>query len=91
MVATIARNKRLFSCSKCAKTFRLLGNLKAHERIHNSEKPFCCSKCDKKFTTSSNLKKHERIHTKRNHSAAKSVKRISSPIRSSEDTSKNPQ
>ncbi|KAG8142249.1 putative Zinc finger and BTB domain-containing protein, partial [Naja naja] len=42
---------------------RLVGNLKAHLKIHIADGPLKCRECGKQFTTSGNLKRHLRIHS----------------------------
>ena len=52
-----------FKCNTCPKSFAKKGNLKAHFRVHTSEKPFKCNTCPKEFAKKSNLKTHVQTHT----------------------------
>ncbi|XP_034179193.2 uncharacterized protein LOC117603804 [Osmia lignaria lignaria] len=53
---------QFFECSTCKKRFRLLKNLKAHERLHTGKGVVQCEICDKRFSQSYNLKIHLRTH-----------------------------
>ncbi|XP_022226735.1 chorion transcription factor Cf2 isoform X2 [Drosophila obscura] len=57
-------------CPDCPKTFKTLGTLAMHRKIHTGEadatpkeRPYTCSYCGKSFTQSNTLKQHTRIHT----------------------------
>ncbi|EGI63285.1 ZN468 protein, partial [Acromyrmex charruanus] len=51
-----------YECTTCNKRFRLLKNLKAHERFHTGKGLVQCEICDKKFSHNYNLKMHLRTH-----------------------------
>ena len=51
-------------CSTCGKTFRHLGNLRVHDRIHTGVRPYVCNECGKSFTNVSCLMVHKRAHTR---------------------------
>ncbi|XP_011704496.1 PREDICTED: zinc finger protein 808-like isoform X2 [Wasmannia auropunctata] len=51
-----------YECTTCNKRFRLLKNLKAHERLHTGRGLVQCEICDKKFSHNYNLKMHLRTH-----------------------------
>ncbi|XP_011167864.1 zinc finger protein 665 isoform X2 [Solenopsis invicta] len=51
-----------YECATCNKRFRLLKNLKAHERLHTGRGLVQCEICDKKFSHNYNLKMHLRTH-----------------------------
>ena len=51
-----------YECTTCNKRFRLLKNLKAHERLHTGKGLVQCEICDKKFNHNYNLKMHLRTH-----------------------------
>ncbi|XP_043247893.1 zinc finger protein 761-like [Colletes gigas] len=51
-----------FECVNCKKRFRLLKNLKAHERLHTGKGLVQCEICDKRFSQTYNLKIHLRTH-----------------------------
>lgn len=57
----IEENKT-FECVSCKKKFRLLKNLKAHERLHTGKDLMRCEICDKTFSRNYNLKIHLRTH-----------------------------
>lgn len=51
-----------FECGTCNKRFRLLKNLKAHEKLHTGKGIVQCEFCDKQFSHNYNLKMHLRTH-----------------------------
>ncbi|OAD52023.1 hypothetical protein WN48_03315 [Eufriesea mexicana] len=53
---------KAFECVSCKKRFRLLKNLRAHERLHTGKGLVRCEICDKSFSRSYNLKIHLRTH-----------------------------
>lgn len=54
--------ERNFECLTCKKRFRLLKNLRAHERLHTGKGLLQCDICDKRFSQNYNLKVHLRTH-----------------------------
>ncbi|CAK9807436.1 Zinc finger protein 582 [Anthophora quadrimaculata] len=53
---------KAFECHTCKKKFRLLKNLRAHERLHTGKGLVQCEICDKTFSQMYNLKIHLRTH-----------------------------
>ncbi|KOC59170.1 Zinc finger protein 415 [Habropoda laboriosa] len=51
-----------FECTTCKKRFRLLKNLRAHERLHTGKGLVRCEICDKTFNQTYNLKIHLLTH-----------------------------
>lgn len=55
---------KIFSCSKCPKTFSRRGKLINHERDHNAKSTGQeCPYCQKWFPSNSTLTRHIRVHT----------------------------
>ena len=52
-----------YPCKICKKSFRQMGDLKRHEKIHANEKPHSCQHCTKSFHDIRDIKRLERIHT----------------------------
>ncbi|EDW83266.1 uncharacterized protein Dwil_GK22769 [Drosophila willistoni] len=50
-------------CELCDKSFRQMGELRAHIRRHTGERPFKCLYCDRSFSDRSEKLRHERVHT----------------------------
>ncbi|XP_032691391.1 zinc finger protein 184-like isoform X1 [Odontomachus brunneus] len=57
-----ASQSKDFECGTCNKRFRLLKNLKAHEKLHTGKGLVHCEICDKQFSHNYNLKMHLRTH-----------------------------
>ncbi|XP_043684909.1 zinc finger protein 658B-like [Vespula pensylvanica] len=51
-----------FQCNTCKKRFRLIKNLKAHEKLHTGKDLIQCEICDKRFSQNYNLKVHLQTH-----------------------------
>jgi hypothetical protein len=56
------RNKKLYKCERCDKTFPHKSRYIVHNRSHTGERPFCCDICNKGFATKSFMVYHKRIH-----------------------------
>ncbi len=54
------RDKKVFICPQCAKSFTQKIGLERHMLIHSGEKPFTCSQCGKSFRLKGNLVDHIR-------------------------------
>ncbi|XP_061817257.2 uncharacterized protein [Nerophis lumbriciformis] len=52
-----------FNCRDCAKAFKFLSLLKAHQRIHTGEQPFLCVQCGRRFSFKQSLERHKQTHT----------------------------
>nr|XP_033324843.1 zinc finger protein 808-like [Megalopta genalis] len=57
-----ADQRKIFECAACRKKFRMLKNLRAHERLHTGKGLVQCEICDKRFSQRYNLKIHLRTH-----------------------------
>ncbi|XP_076295608.1 uncharacterized protein LOC143216444 isoform X1 [Lasioglossum baleicum] len=57
-----AEQRKIFECPTCRKRFRMLKNLRAHERLHTGKGLVQCEICDKRFSQRYNLKIHLRTH-----------------------------
>ena len=57
---------RPYSCTECSCTFRNVGHLKTHMRVHMydglGKRNHVCDVCQCRFSSSTNLKKHKRVH-----------------------------
>lgn len=56
------KQKELYPCPHCNKTFLKPYNLKSHMKTHSNDKPFKCSLCGKRFARSHDRKRHESLH-----------------------------
>ncbi|KAK4878563.1 hypothetical protein RN001_011069 [Aquatica leii] len=55
-------NMQSFKCSLCYKTFKDIGFLSLHLKIHSGVRPFVCGICNKDFILNSSLKEHAAMH-----------------------------
>ena len=62
----VEKQKRIFSCDQCEKTYSTHQNLKEHQLVvHEKQTPFVCDKCPRKFGQRSNLDTHvSQVHSK---------------------------
>ncbi|XP_041921479.1 zinc finger protein 583-like [Alosa sapidissima] len=60
---TQSESLREHLCLLCGKSYSSADTLKAHMKIHNSEKSFICPTCGKAFKKSDYMRKHIRVHT----------------------------
>ncbi|XP_047999039.1 oocyte zinc finger protein XlCOF8.4-like [Leguminivora glycinivorella] len=58
-----SKNRKLFVCVTCGKSFTAKSTLMMHIRTHNGEKKFVCQHCPKTYTRASYLKVHNLTHT----------------------------
>uniref|UniRef100_A0A8C5RX79 Uncharacterized protein n=1 Tax=Laticauda laticaudata TaxID=8630 RepID=A0A8C5RX79_LATLA len=52
-----------YKCLICGKSFRRIGHLNCHNKIHTGVKPYKCMECGKDFRGKRELISHKRIHT----------------------------
>ena len=50
-------------CDKCGKSFRQLGSLRTHLRLHSDERPYRCEFCPLTFAQGGSLSSHRKVHT----------------------------
>ncbi|PIO13028.1 hypothetical protein AB205_0210400, partial [Aquarana catesbeiana] len=60
---TRQRNKKMFSCPECNKSFTTKAYLAIHKRIHDGPRPFVCLECGRSFISNSYLLRHQRYHS----------------------------
>ncbi|XP_031842748.2 uncharacterized protein LOC116431446 isoform X1 [Nomia melanderi] len=60
--STVTEQSKPFECATCRKRFRMLKNLRAHERLHTGKGLVQCEICDKRFSERYNLKIHLQTH-----------------------------
>ncbi|XP_057712309.1 zinc finger protein 93-like isoform X2 [Corythoichthys intestinalis] len=56
------REERAYACS-CGKSFTYRAALKAHQRIHQKDRPHVCAQCGKGFLYKGGLQNHMKIHS----------------------------
>ncbi|XP_036380650.1 zinc finger protein 850-like [Megalops cyprinoides] len=58
---------KLYSCTRCEKSFATITNYFVHLQIHRGERPFSCSQCGKSYYKEEGLKTHQLSHTGEKH------------------------
>ncbi|XP_018429755.1 PREDICTED: zinc finger protein 2-like [Nanorana parkeri] len=58
------RERKVYYCQHCEKTFNYTSALEAHLRVHSGDKPHKCIDCNKSFGYKSELIVHRRKHSK---------------------------
>ena len=59
---SLEKEKNIYSCTECNKTFSWLASLLYHMRIHTGEMTYDCKKCKQKFSSMSDLFMHKKTH-----------------------------
>lgn len=57
------KNRKVYKCNHCSKSFAQPHQLVRHERMHTGEKPYICDVCGKGCSQKGDLKRHKRKHT----------------------------
>ncbi|KZP34443.1 hypothetical protein FIBSPDRAFT_8407 [Athelia psychrophila] len=52
----------VYPCPACDKSFSRLYSLRAHQRIHGTERPYTCPSCNAAFARLYDLKRHTKVH-----------------------------
>ncbi|XP_022692795.1 zinc finger protein 32-like [Varroa jacobsoni] len=65
------QSETLHQCSECSKSFKQLGHLRNHHRVHTGERPYACEFCGKSFAQSGHLTSHVNAHTSTKNYACK--------------------
>ncbi|KAH9509548.1 hypothetical protein Btru_046128 [Bulinus truncatus] len=56
------KQKQIFMCEFCSKTFCFRSALTAHLNIHSKVRPYLCSQCGKSFKSKTSLYSHKYVH-----------------------------
>ena len=59
------KDKVIFECEKCNKTFGRKSHYKRHLSIHEGIKPYSCEECGKSFNQRTDLKRHSYSHVRK--------------------------
>lgn len=54
----------VYPCTTCRKIFSRLFSLRAHQRVHGSDRSYQCTICSVNFVRSHDLKRHAKLHEK---------------------------